>query len=328
MSETGNIAQMAKKVSEEIFGEFGWAQKGPQDVDWDCVAQEKHAVKTHPSDVVFWYDDPYANEKVFLNADLKSYAVGSLTKPQVRGALTSLCKATDCTNVSSKWRTFYGDDNSNYRCHGLLFIYNHDGEYDGDFEKIFEGMDTKDVPLDGPNKVFVFSPKTVSYLATIANDIKVCRGDSILPAKSDYHFYYPDLIGARPKFQNQNAASVEVLLSPWQIIRFIKSDTTGGRQKVHYIVYYRGQGSSVNEFKYLFDAFFRFSLLGDEECISLRMPFSDPNANAYFDRAKDAYAADFFDLKEFRARLNRVAFDPISSVKKQFSPINLGMKHG
>jgi hypothetical protein len=326
MAETSNTAKMAKKVSDEIFAEFGWQQKGPQDVNWDCVAGEKHELDSHPSDVVECYEDPYEDAKVFLNVDLKSYAVGSLQKAQIRGAVTSLCKATDCANVSSGWRNLYGDDRRNYRCHGLLFVYNHDGDYQGDFEKFFEAMDTKDVPLEGPNRVFVFSPATVSYLATVANDLQRARGTQRLPAVGDYSFHYPDLIGTRPKSQNQDVASVEMLLSPWQILRFAMSPKPGDRQQVHYFVYYRGDGSSVNEFKYLFDAFFRFQLLGDEECISVRMPFAHQDAAAHFARAKDDYAAEFFSLREFRTRLNRITFDPISTIMKRFSTTALGME--
>ena len=318
---------MAKKVSDDIFSEFGWHQKGPEDVNWTCVASEKHELDTHPTDVVAWYADPYEDSKIFLNVDLKSYAIGSLQKAQIRGALTSLCKAVDCANVSAGWQKLYGDDGSNYRCHGLLFVYNHDGEYDGEFEKLFQAMETKDVPLGTPNRVFVFSPATVNYLATVAVDIQRARGNGHLPSKGEYAFYYPDLIGARPKAQNQGAASVEMLLSPWQIIRFTKATETGSsRLSVHYIVYYRGAGASVDEFKYLFDAFFRFSLLGDEERISLRMPFADKDAAAYFDRAKDAYADEFFGLKEFRLRLNRITFEQVTNIVKVFSTTTLGME--
>lgn len=327
MAETTNTAKMAKKVSDEIFAEFGWQPKGPEDVNWACVAQEKHKLETHPSDVVAWYEDPYEPSKVFLNVDLKSYAIGSLQKAKIRGALTSLCKAVDCANVSSGWRDRYGDDGVNYRCHGLLFVYNHDGEYDGDFEKLFVAMDTRDVPLGSTNRVFVFSPATVNYLAMVAVDIQRARGNGHLPAKGQYAFYYPDLIGARPKAQNQSAASVEMLLAPWQIIRFMRPSEPGGqRLLVHYFVYYRGTGASVDEFKYLFDAFFRFSLLGDEERISLRMPLAHTDAASFFDRAKEAYADEFFGLKEFKARLNRITFDPVTNIIKVFSSTALGME--
>jgi hypothetical protein len=331
MPETSNTAEMAKKVSSELFSEFGWEQKGPEDVNWGCVSQKKHGLETHPSDVVFWYPDPYDDAKVFLNTDLKSYAAGSLKKPQIRDALTRLCKATDCANVATDWRNLYGDDNANYRCHGLLFVYNHDGEYDGDFEKFFDAMDTKDIPLEGPNRVFVFSPATVDYLNNIAVDLQRARGNGKLPAKGHYSFYYPDFIGPHPKRQNQAAASIEVLLSPWQIIRFVSTTAaddghTAVGQQVQYFVYYRGTGSSMNEFKYLFDAFFRYDLLGDDGRVSLRMPFADQGAAGFFDRAKDAYADDFYGLKEFRTRLNRITFDPIDTFKKVYSTVALGMK--
>ena len=76
----------------------------------------------------------------------------------------------------------YGDDRRNYRCHGLLFVYNHDGDYQGDFEKLFEVLDTKEVLLEGPNRVFVFSPATVGYLATVANKVCARPGTRPLPA--------------------------------------------------------------------------------------------------------------------------------------------------
>ena len=271
-------------------------------------------------------EDPYEDAKVFLNVDLKSYAVGSLKKAQVRGAVTSLCKAADCANVSSGWRNLYGDDTSNYRCHGLLFVYNHDGDYDGDFEKFFEFMDTKDAPLDASNRVFVFSPATVSYLATVANDLRGSRGTDRLPSKKEYSFYYPDLIGTRPKKQNQAAASIEVLLSPWQILRFTKASEPDGGPRFTISFTIAGTVLRWMSSNICLMRFSGFHLLGDEERISLRMPFAHHEAAGHFDRAKDAYAAEFYGLREFRARLNRITFDPITTIIKRFSTIAIGME--
>ena len=87
----------------------------------------------------------YKDAKVFLNVDLKSYAVGSLEKKhQVSSAGDQFLQGRRlCEREIYGWRNLYGDDTSNYRCHGLLFVYNHDGDYDGDFEKFFEFMDSK-----------------------------------------------------------------------------------------------------------------------------------------------------------------------------------------
>ena len=72
------------------------------------------------------------------------------------------------------------------------------------------------------------APATVSYLATVANDLRVLAEPDRLPSKKEYSFSYPDLIGTRPKEQNQAAASIEVLLSPWQILRFTKASEPDG----------------------------------------------------------------------------------------------------
>lgn len=75
---------MAEKVSEEIFAIFGWEKVGPRNQNWKCVNHEVHQTKagTHPSDLVFRYLDPYSNWMIYLNADVKSYATKSITKPR------------------------------------------------------------------------------------------------------------------------------------------------------------------------------------------------------------------------------------------------------
>ena len=39
-------------------------------INWPCENQEKHEVKTHPSDVVFWYEEPYSQSRTYVNCDL------------------------------------------------------------------------------------------------------------------------------------------------------------------------------------------------------------------------------------------------------------------
>src|SRR6478609_9122698 len=125
MSETENIARMASKVSDELFGVFGWRKTGPVNENWSCVA-ESHGTTTHPSDVVLSYDDPYRDLTIFWTIDLKSYAAGTITKGKVRTACASLVKSVECANVSQDWQSKYVDVDGNWRCDGLLFVYNHD----------------------------------------------------------------------------------------------------------------------------------------------------------------------------------------------------------
>ncbi|MFM0721496.1 hypothetical protein PQQ73_34920 [Paraburkholderia strydomiana] len=64
--ETAPIAEMANKVSKELFEWFRWERVPLMDQNFECVKKDKHAPKkkqdhTHPVDVVFNYIDPYLN---------------------------------------------------------------------------------------------------------------------------------------------------------------------------------------------------------------------------------------------------------------------------
>ena len=62
MSETTNTAALANKVFDEIFQWLKWELCTPKDINWECCNQEKHNTKTHPSDIVFYYKDPYTGK--------------------------------------------------------------------------------------------------------------------------------------------------------------------------------------------------------------------------------------------------------------------------
>lgn len=329
MSETSEIAEIARVVAKDIFGVFGWQSVGPKDHDFDCVSQEAHERRTHPSDIVFWYDDPYENQKIFLNTDLKSWKAATFSKAKVRGELTSLCQATECANVSRSWGELYGDSNSRYKVHGLLFLFNHDRAYDGILARILGDYDAECFGLPKSSRVFVFTPNTIVYLAAVANDIVNSRGRGELPQNDGARFYYPDLVDVHPKSNERHVATAEVLCSPWQVLRYITPPASPtGRAQVGYLVYYRGKGATEDEFKYLIDYFFRYQLLGDDETICVRMPYADDNAAAIFARAKDGYADEFYGLQEFRQRLNRITFKRIPVVTLDLKPTDGGMTDG
>src|SRR5207247_3006897 len=63
--------------------------------------------KTHPSDVVFYYDEPYAVRRTYVNCDLKSYARSSITAGGVLSALESLAESISCIELSDTWRKMY-----------------------------------------------------------------------------------------------------------------------------------------------------------------------------------------------------------------------------
>lgn len=65
MAETADIAAMAERLSGELFAEFFWKRTGPMNENWACERPEHHKVKTHPSDVVFYYDEPYTQQRTY-----------------------------------------------------------------------------------------------------------------------------------------------------------------------------------------------------------------------------------------------------------------------
>lgn len=73
MAETKNIGEMANLISSELFFHFGWKKCKPQDVNWSCENLE-HEKKSHPADVVFYYNDPYTNTVTYIHTDLKSFS--------------------------------------------------------------------------------------------------------------------------------------------------------------------------------------------------------------------------------------------------------------
>ena len=135
MAETINITKMAEKLSKGIFGEFLWQRMEHTNLNWPCEDQEKHKVKTHPSDVVFWYDEPYSQSRMYVNYELKSYAKSTVTAGSIRKAIESLAKALSCAEKSQEFREKFVRSNVSVEICGLLFVYNHDGEYDKDFGK-------------------------------------------------------------------------------------------------------------------------------------------------------------------------------------------------
>lgn len=58
MAETANIAKLAEFVANNLFARFFWGATGSWNQNWPCEIAN-HDRKTHPSDVVFYYDEPY-----------------------------------------------------------------------------------------------------------------------------------------------------------------------------------------------------------------------------------------------------------------------------
>lgn len=331
--ENQNIATMAEKASKEIFEVFGWKQVGPKNQNWACVDQEKHdrkRSKTHPSDVVFRYEEPWSGKDVYVSSDLKSYARGTIAQQPMAAALRGVARAVECANRSEEFQHLY--INAAHPCHviGMLFVYNHDNAYDEDFNKLMENLNPSQVDVAASNRVGVVGPKRVIYLNTIAKDILIAQGrKGELGPDIECEFFYPNLQTVRFAKTTSPVANLETLLCPWLVMRYAKP--TVGVSEPGYFVYSDGRGDSVDEFQYLLDYLFKYQIATDRVRISIRMAFACPEAAALFEKAKETYAEDYWPIanvspEQVRRRMVNIELHTITSLVPRFSEVELGME--
>lgn len=241
MSETANIAEIATKVSRELFGTFLWETHGPIDQEWPCEEPDNHGPKgktrniniggpasdptetaddtahkvKHPTDIVFYYDEPYSNHRTYINCDLKSYAAGSIKKNQVKKAIESLARALTCLEKSAIWRHRYVRDDKNALYAAMLFVYNHDGDYNAAFDELLASVNLASFDIPANSKIIVLGPREISWLDNVSNEMlrMVTLGE--LGPQHSWRFFYPTLVLAKNVQPSARAAIVEMLTGPW-----------------------------------------------------------------------------------------------------------------
>ncbi|MCE0812930.1 hypothetical protein [Buttiauxella sp. S04-F03] len=328
--ETSAIQHVANKITQDIFKVFKWQRAVSQDMNWDCDLQA-HDKKTHPSDVVFFYIDPYEEELVYLNTDLKSYAEGSIGKSIVEGAISSLALATECANISPQWRTRYVlDESLGYNVRGLLFLYNHDNLYDKDFySKVMKKVDPEVIKCPPNVKLHILDPYKISDIINISSDIKMLIGSGELPQPDQYHYYYPDLALTRIKHpvNHKTAATIEMLSSPYVILKHESFSWMGDAKDSGYVIYYNQPGNSVDEFVYFFDMLSNYQILTDAKKITIRHCYINSHQDAIhnFERAKLKYSSHWL-LGENERLFSKVSFDKVATIVVQYSLEAIGME--
>lgn len=328
--EMAAIQRTASKVSNDIFSVFKWKRAAREDMNYDCCS-DAHQKVTHPSDVVFYYVDPYEEELVYLNTDLKSYGESTIKKGKVELALTSLSLAVECANSSNEWLTKYiEDDSQGYNIRGLLFLYNHDYLYDKDFyEDIMKKIDLAKVKLSPNTKIHMLNPHQISDIVNIAFDITNLIGSGNLPHPDDFMFYYPDLYLTRIKHpvSTSTAATIEMITSPYIIIKYNSFMWGKDEKDDGYVIYYNQPGASAEEFVYFFDMLSSFQILTQGKKIRIRMAYLNPSDDAphYFDKAKRKYSAHWLQGEESRL-FGNMEFDFIPKVVTNYSLEKIGME--
>lgn len=325
MAETANIAEVAQRLSKDIFRLFKWHTHPKKDDNFKCVNDEHKSdsgksKSLHPTDVVFSYQDPYRASRVHLLTDLKSYASDSITHTMLRTALKSLAMSVQCANESEEWKSkFNVVTDEHHEVRGLLFVHNHDKGYEKNFYLELEKVNTRSLPIARGNLVHYLGPRDIQRLFTIANDLMRLKGEDELPGPDDYTFYYPDLVMKRRSLDVwDQAATIETLAGPYMIVKHREAKMT----VPGFLIYYNRDGSCPEEFEYLIDSFSRFQMLESGERIRVRLVSTnaDPDFNSHFESAKNRYVKSWGFLEERRKILDRIEISRVAAVADTYNP--------
>lgn len=326
MAETAVIARMAEKLADQILGEFFWRKTGPMNVNWQCEHQDSHGVKSHPTDTVFFYNEPYSESRRYVQCDLKSYSKTSITKSQMKAAIVSLAKQVTCAEVSPEWQRLYVGDETTPVISGLLFVYNHDDEYDAEFAHLLGEIKNEDLKLNPNSRLFVFGPDDINWLDRVATEIRQMRGKGELPAKQSMRYYHPQLV-RKTNFQivAARAATLEMLSSPWIMLGW--EDDDNGRDG--FVVFHRRE-SNVDDLVYLLDYLRHFQLLQKKIDVTIKVPQADASASVKLQKAVTKYidhVSGHNEDSELAKLLQKVSIGFVPENKTSFSTEAIGMEY-
>jgi hypothetical protein len=324
MAETDNIARLAGLVSNDLFARFFWRTTGSVNQNWPCES-EKHRRKTHPSDTVFFYDEPYSLRRTYLNCDLKSYSSGRINTGVIQSALEDLAESLTCMEISDPWREMYVHDNiSPFLC-GLLFVYNHDGDYDRNFDHLLSSVKYDTIRVPKGSQIIVLGPQQIRWLDNVRYEIVYMRGNKDLPDEEYCRFEYPHLVRKKKvQVELAKAATIDMLTGPWITLGY---DAALGKPP-GILVFYRGKGASTEEFLYLIDYLMHYQMVRTGLTIKVRTLEPDSNAAAFFERAILECTDKYQGGEEIAAILRGIEYKQINHVHRSFSQLEVGMNHG
>lgn len=345
MAENGPIEQLAKIVSSKIFDKFHWKRVGPCDQDFDCVKESDHKPvdkvqhHTHPVDAVFSYKDPYLNKVIYLNTDLKSYKKGSINPRMIEGALTSLYKTIDCARYSEQWKGKYDTEIGQSETRGLLFVFNHDNDFEHDFYEYFEPPKPEDgkrrppsVNLDklkvkAGQQVHIIEPRRIHYLMSVIADMNEMIVENTFP-RNEYGFFYPQLTYHKVLVDNEYLpATIESLTAPFLIIKHspvYDFDEAGIKREVHekgFVIYYNRPGNSELEFMYLLDLLSSYQILDLKNNIRIRVVAKERNSSivSHFNRALEVFAFEWGFDEAAKKNLHKIKLQVVPTQKEFYS---------
>lgn len=319
MAETKNIDEIAGIISSRIFYELKWGVNQKTDLNWNCCMRshlsEKQLKadspsKTHPTDVVFSYTDPYTNDIQYIQTDLKSYAKNTIEKAHSKGILKtvqSLGQQVECADRSTEWQKMYlNDKTSKYNVHGMLFIYNHDNEYDADLLERIPNVEKAKFNLPEKSIMAIFTPKLIRFLLDITVNIEERRNITNRPTQehgllwqkipdySECSFFYPDRHNKFVVKGKKLPATLEMITSGMLFYSYehdyIREDTEEAKCITHKIlnIYWQEEVNSESHFVFILEYIFNYQLLHQFDRIFIITPFSSTSGD-YLEEAIKSY---------------------------------------
>ncbi|CAM4294560.1 hypothetical protein [Acinetobacter pragensis] len=314
MAETSNIGKMAALISEELFNYFGWEKCTFEDLNWKCENAE-HEKNTHPADVVFYYNDPYTNTVTYIHTDLKSFSESTLSSLNLNEVLQSLSMQVECSEISEEWQTLYLEGASDFKVHGMLFIYNHDNKYIKSLTSKFNKVTNISINTPKNSRLYILDPSDIYWLNNIA--LHLGRLQHKKQISSDYTFFYPQRKD-QATIGNSKAATIELLKSPFIILEDKTLKTV--------IIFYRAEGEEIDEFVYLIDYLRHHQLLDIESKITIyqleQCAFAPANFKNAIRKCESLLNIKDPDLKDL---LNKIDIQKIKHFTTEFSEIEIGM---
>lgn len=312
MGERINIAAMAEEVSKDLFGKVGWQLHGTPNESWACT-NPVHQKADHPTDATFVYQDPYSGKNVHLITDLKSYAAGSITSTALKQSIESLALTVDCAKDNPNWKDLYLKAGNDFEIQGLLFIYNHDGDYDRSFAtQLVDAME------EGPRiprgvRLSVMGPEDVWYLNEVLSDLATLAQDKVVPYDlGEFSFYYPSQSRERFALSDRSkVATIDVLKGKYQLMTYVHQGRRG------MLVYYRGPGKDVREFIVLIDMLRTFGILDDAfDEIHVRSARPTQRAANNFSNAVAQYSER---AQQTPQKLQKIKFGSVAQVRPRIT---------
>lgn len=333
MGETENTSKLADRISEEIFKTFYWDRIGAKNTNWECVQQEKHHRKTHPSDIVFYYLSPYKNERIYINFDLKSYKDTTIKiKKNMVNAINNLSDSIECANNSEDWiNRFTIKDHFTTKVYGSLFVHNNNREYKEDFYSMVKTYD--EIKIANGVKLFIFSPEKINNLYSVSQDIQkltINKPNNILYNKK-YSFYYPDLENRKKIIlSNTVPATIESFFEPWLILEYYQPDEKTDYTEIPviegYIIYYFEKGDTIEEFEYLIDYLSTYQLVLNKSQINIRGVNTVNLASSNWELAKKTYGAKYDNINSFLKKFDNTSFKTIDTTISKLTDIEIGLE--